>query len=297
MFQEIRVNSFGIPYTTEFSDASFACSSRNANASYVSDEHVSPSASLSSLAELALTRLEPHSPSSSTSSFSDILFSASSPSLPLQKAADKGTSLFNNRLFSRTFSLRSASSLLRRKPRHAISENHLSCTSPAHPRSSPDLANARSSWIVIPPYMPKPLPPPPQTALIESDMQLAGLYIGFRAEPDAREMHPHPKRRLLRLQQTISSAVLAAGMEAPSTGTGPCSVSAPGNKLQATSGKHPAALFRGTYGQMTTALEGAGLSVTPCHGFGFSGATRLGALFVARSGGSGMQLTKLTLWG
>ncbi|KIM70290.1 hypothetical protein SCLCIDRAFT_1207608 [Scleroderma citrinum Foug A] len=292
MFQEIRVNPSGIPYSTEFWDTSFAYSPQSRDGLYTSTDNGRLSPSLSSLTELALTRLEPHSPSSSSSSFSDILLSPSAPSLPLRKNTDKGTSLFQNRLFPQPFSLRSASSLLKRKPCRTIFENDLSCTPPAHLCRSTDVGNIRSSWIVIPPHVPKPLPPPPQTSSTESNVPVAGLYIQFRVHPDEPEVHP--KRRLLRLQKTIGAAVLAAGMETPSTGTD----SRPANsRSQATKDSCPASLFRGTYGQMTTALENAGLSATPCHGYGISGATRLGALFIARSNEHGMPLTKLTLWG
>jgi len=265
MFQEIRVNPSGIPYSTEFWDTSFAYSPQSGDGLYTSADNERTSPSLSSLTELALTRLEPHSPSSSSSSFSDILLSPSSPSLPLRKDTDKGTSLFHSRLFSQPFSLRSASSLLKRKPCRAIFENDLSRTPPAHSCSSTDVGNIRSSWIVIPPHGPKPLPPPPQTSSSESNVPVAGLYIQFRVHPN--EPEAHPKRRLLRLQKTIGAAVLAAGMETPSTGTDSCANS----RSQATKDSCPASLFRGTYGQMTAALENAGLSATPCHGCGISG--------------------------
>jgi len=265
MFQEIRVNPSGIPYSTEFWDTSFAYSPQSGDGLYTSADNERTSPSLSSLTELALTRLEPHSPSSSSSSFSDILLSPSSLSLPLRKDTDKGTSLFHSRLFSQPFSLRSASSLLKRKPCRAIFENDLSRTPPAHSCSSTDVGNIRSSWIVIPPHGPKPLPPPPQTSSSESNVPVAGLYIQFRVHPN--EPEAHPKRRLLRLQKTIGAAVLAAGMETPSTGTDSCANS----RSQATKDSCPASLFRGTYGQMTAALENAGLSATPCHGCGISG--------------------------
>ncbi|KIK30175.1 hypothetical protein PISMIDRAFT_671307, partial [Pisolithus microcarpus 441] len=83
MFQEIRVDSSGSPYATEFRDPSFFCSSTTLTKS---THHEYPSPSLSSLADLTLTRLESYSPSSSTSSLNRVLLSASSPSLPLQKA-------------------------------------------------------------------------------------------------------------------------------------------------------------------------------------------------------------------
>lgn len=58
-------------------------------------------------------------------------------------------------------------------------------------------------------------------------------------------------------------------------------------------------LFRGTYGQVMVALKAAGLVATPCMEGDFAGATRLGALFVARRSSEerNVQLRKLTLWG
>ena len=263
MFQEIRVNPSGVPYSIDFWDSSFSHIPQSAGEPYTSTDDGLRSPSLSSLTELALTRLEPHSPPSSSSSFSDLLLSPST-SLPLLKDADKGTSHFHNRFLSQPFSLRSAPSLLKRKPRRA-SENDLLCTPPAHPCSSIDVGNIRSSWIVIPSHNePKPLPPPPHTSSTEPNVPVAGLFIQFRAHSE--EPESHPKRRLLRLQKTIGSAVLAAGMETPSTGTDPTNL-----RPQAMKDSCPAALFRGTYGQMTTALENAGLSATPCHGCGISG--------------------------
>lgn len=187
-----------------------------------------------------------------------------------------------------SFSLRSASSLFKRKP-----------TQPAHH----DLTEVT-----------KPLPPPPKSDLSESH----GIYIQFPPE------HSHPqmsrKQRLVHLQQTISIAVLDAGMSrSPGNIAHPENHSSD-NPSHRTRGYRSAdALFCGTYGQMMAALEGAGLSVTPCLGDSLSGRgylftsndhcpstqilvsiadTRLGALFVARNNGaSGVQLRKITLWG
>ncbi|KAI6120666.1 hypothetical protein EDD16DRAFT_828126 [Pisolithus croceorrhizus] len=285
MFQEIRVNSSGIPYATEFRDSSFFRSSSTLESTH----HEYPSPSLSSLADLTLTRLESYSPSSSTSSLSRVLLSASSPSLPLQKATDKQTP---RRLFSRSFTLRSASSLLRRKPRRAVSQDPLSFSSSLS-QNGAGASNIRSSWIVVPP---KPLPALPQMrSPSESDLRVAGLHICFRAHMVGPQMHP--RKRLVHLQKTLASAVLAVGMETPSTGTGFCTANMPGNKSQINKDNNSGGLFRGTYGQVTAALENAGLIATRCDSDGIAGATRLGALFVARPDGRTMQLTKLTLWG
>ncbi|KAI6153849.1 hypothetical protein BKA82DRAFT_4094611 [Pisolithus tinctorius] len=284
MFQEIRVNSSGIPYATEFRDPSFFCSSSTLESAH----HEYPSPSLSSLADLTLTRLESYSPSSSTSSLTRVLLSTSSPSLPLQGATDKPAP---RRLFSRSFSLRSASSLLRRKPCRTVSDPLAFNSSPS--QNGVDNSNIRSSWIVVPP---KPLPALPQMrSPPESDLRVAGLHICFRAHVAGPQMHP--RKRLVHLQKTLASAVLAAGMETPATGAGCCAGNVQGNKSQINKESSTGGLFRGTYGQVTTALESAGLIATPCDSDGIAGATRLGALFVARPDGHVMQLTKLTLWG
>jgi hypothetical protein len=57
-------------------------------------------------------------------------------------------------------------------------------------------------------------------------------------------------------------------------------------------------LFRGTYGQVMSALKDAGLITTPCKEGGIDSATRLGALFVSTSNEDGsVEFNKLTLWG
>jgi len=69
---------------------------------------------------------------------------------------------------------------------------------------------------------------------------------------------------------------------------------ASGPTLQKTS----KSLFRGTYGQVMSALKDAGLMMTPCTEAGLEDATRLGALFVVGPNEyGGVELTKLTLWG
>ncbi|KAL4246310.1 hypothetical protein ABKN59_008964 [Abortiporus biennis] len=56
-------------------------------------------------------------------------------------------------------------------------------------------------------------------------------------------------------------------------------------------------LFRGTYGQVMTALNAAGLVTTPCKESGLEVARRLGVLFVASHNEHGaLELKKLTLW-
>ena len=75
------------------------------------------------------------------------------------------------------------------------------------------------------------------------------------------------KERLARLQQTISVAVLDAGMSrSPGSAIQP-QEHPDGNVIYTSRGyKTSNAMFCGTYGQMMAALEGAGLSATPCRG-------------------------------
>lgn len=136
------------------------------------------------------------------------------------------------------FSLRSASSLFKRRP-----------TQPIHPPAHDhDLVNDTS----------KPLPPPPKLDVSEPN----GIYIRF--PPDSSQPCMSRKQGLVLLQQTISAAVLDAGMS-----RSPGNMSHPechSSDNQARGCRSADALFCGTYGQMMAALEGAGLSATPCTG-------------------------------
>ncbi|KAF8560106.1 hypothetical protein OG21DRAFT_1479946 [Imleria badia] len=181
-----------------------------------------------------------------------------------------------------SFSLRSPSSLFKRKP----APTPPTSSSRTSNNSAPELwcANSEST---------KPLPLPPQSDVPETH----GIFI--RSPPESSHPQRSRKEKLVHLQQTISVAVLDAGMSrSPGSTTRPEKHSN-GNAVHGGRGyKTPDALFCGTYGQLMAALEGAGLSATPCAGENVSGYTRLGALFVARSdGASGLQLRKITLWG
>ncbi|KAG2044360.1 hypothetical protein BDR03DRAFT_849530 [Suillus americanus] len=119
-----------------------------------------------------------------------------------------------------------------------------------------------------------------------------GLHIQFATPPcDPRASS---RSRLVRLQKTITSAVVEAGMDTPSALEEQMDVSTnvPDYRSRDT-------LFRGTYGQVMVALKAAGLVATPCMEGDFAGATRLGALFVVHRSSEerNVQLRKLTLWG
>ncbi|KZT72866.1 hypothetical protein DAEQUDRAFT_663600 [Daedalea quercina L-15889] len=141
----------------------------------------------------------------------------------------------------------------------------------------------------------------------EDEGEGEGLFIQFATQRQG--MHQKlSNMRLWRLKQRIAKAVLAAGMDA-SPGTeklDPMDVptlsrmsygSIRSDDSSPAPDGSPGALFRGTYGQVMTALQAAGLVATPCKESGFDQATRLGALFVANhKDNSKLEFTKLTLW-
>ncbi|KAH8099777.1 hypothetical protein BXZ70DRAFT_217271 [Cristinia sonorae] len=137
-----------------------------------------------------------------------------------------------------------------------------------------------------------------------SESEGEGLLIRF-ASHRHHPYRPLSETRIAALKVRIANAVIAAGMDTPSTDRGKSSPErcishgrVLTSDLRRPRGVAPAgALFRGTYGQVTSALHAAGLTTTPCHQAGFSNAQRLGAMFVARPTDDGtLELAKLTLW-
>ena len=154
-----------------------------------------------------------------------------------------------------SFSLPSASSLFKRKP----SQRKPTRPSRNNSASEPPLWCASSEGS-------KPLPPPPQSDVSETH----GIYIQFPAEHNNPQMSR--KERLVRLQQTISMAVLDAGMSRSPGNTTHSEKPSDVNAKHGSRGyRTPDALFCGTYGQVVAALEGAGLSATPYPGEDSSG--------------------------
>ncbi|KAH9947110.1 hypothetical protein B0H21DRAFT_363889 [Amylocystis lapponica] len=132
-----------------------------------------------------------------------------------------------------------------------------------------------------------------------------GLYIQFASHPKDAP-HRLSESRLMRLKARIAKAVLAAGMSSssPPALANPldrkaalrCSDSSVQSTGSVDVPPH-GSFFRGTYGQVMSALTAVGLTTTPCKASGVEAATRLGALFVANHTESGsLELTKLTLW-
>lgn len=99
-----------------------------------------------------------------------------------------------------------------------------------------------------------------------------GLYIQF-ASHRFRPPHKLSNSRLLRLKHRIAKAVLAAGMDSsPSTEKDdpimvPTLSRVSYGSIQSTDplpGDETGSLFRGTYGQVMSALQSVGLITTPC---------------------------------
>ncbi|KAF8846108.1 hypothetical protein BDN67DRAFT_976936 [Paxillus ammoniavirescens] len=275
MTQDIRFNSFGIPYVVEFENVSFAPQHRIQDSR---SKHTCHDLLVSSFSDPGLAYSPTPSPSSSTSSFCHIESPPPAPPFPP---------------LHRSFSLRSASSLFRLKPRRSSLDMSLPSIRPIPSQCSNLSSNALPTWSA--PEHTKPLPPTPHRKV--ADVQADGLYIQFTSPESLPQMGR--KDKLVHLQKTINTAVLEAGMNTPPKNTVCQEPSNAEKTSQETRGyKTHDALYCGTYGQMMVALEGAGLYATPCLEAGLSGSTRLGALFVARhNGANGIELRKITLWG
>ncbi|KAH7910448.1 hypothetical protein BJ138DRAFT_1114092 [Hygrophoropsis aurantiaca] len=248
--QEVRFNSFGVPYIVEFGNVSFEPS--RTPGSYRSGKADYSTSACSSGPTLVYSNSS--SASSSTSSFCYISSSLSTLSLDSINTGRVRPKLSPFNSLSRSSTMRSASSFFKRKPTHQRSNtfpglSHTKCA------SSPSL----DPWHV-PPYTPKPLPPIPPS---ETD----GLYIQY---PSVMPTDRVPRKRLTHLQNMIATAVVEAGMDVASSTTNDGSTVLSSLTSGETRGLRKS-LFRGTYGQVMTALKSAGLTATPCLEEGFEG--------------------------
>ncbi|KAI0652474.1 hypothetical protein C8Q79DRAFT_102362 [Trametes meyenii] len=179
-------------------------------------------------------------------------------------------------------------------------------------RPTPSRTTLDSKWTLAPTASSETLTGPPPPPVPKDKLEPAypegnGLYIRF-----ASQLLQPPRKlsvsRLARMKYRIARAVLAAGMDASpgaecadpmdSASVGLCrtSVSSIRSEDVERDGM-PGSLFRGTYGQVMTALRAAGLEAVPCEESGVQDATRLGALFVAHPNGrGGVDFSRLTLW-
>ena len=126
---------------------------------------------------------------------------------------------------------------------------------------------ALTSWQFVPPHeLAEASHPTP----VEHAQKGRGLYVQLSPQPgtDAppsytARAHPGARRAsMVRLQNLISEAVKKAGMEGPPPTDHK-------NNSSASPEKSSKALFRGTYGQVMTALNSNELMTTPCDEAGF----------------------------
>lgn len=278
MPQQIHWTPFGIPYVVEFNNVSFA-PRRTASPSEDTLASFHTPEKSASVSEQSLTYSCP-SATSSTSSFCHISQGMLESPLQTRSSISRLVSLSRS-----APGMRSASSFFKRKHQ----KSHPSTHKP-YSASQDTSNNSIDTWCYIPTHVPKPLPPMPQKE--PEGIHVDGLHIQFATPP--YDPRASSRSRLVRLQKTITSAVVEAGMDTPSALDEQMDVSTnvPGHRSRDT-------LFRGTYGQVMVALKAAGLVATPCMEGDFAGATRLGALFVAHRSSEerNVQLRKLTLWG
>ncbi|KAG2076965.1 hypothetical protein BDR04DRAFT_635077 [Suillus decipiens] len=278
MPQQIHWTPFGIPYVVEFNNVSFA-PRRTASPSEDTLASFHTPEKSASVSEQSLTYSCP-SATSSTSSFCHISQGMLESPLQTRSSISRLVSLSRS-----APGMRSASSFFKRKHQ----KSHPSTHKP-YSASQDTSNNPIDTWCYIPTHVPKPLPPMPRKE--PEGIHVDGLHIQFATPP--YDPRASSRSRLVRLQKTITSAVVEAGMDTPSALDEQMDVSTnvPGHRSRDT-------LFRGTYGQVMVALKAAGLVATPCMEGDFAGATRLGALFVAHRSSEerNVQLRKLTLWG
>jgi hypothetical protein len=141
-------------------------------------------------------------------------------------------------------------------------------------RRSSSPTESLSSWCYIPPYEPSQTP---EVSPSEIAKPGRGLYIQFANSfptseaPPSYSSRPEPIRRkstITRLRRTITTAVQDAGMESP-TATDKQNPLDSKDLSQSTQRRSSKSLFRGTYGQVMSALKDAGLMITPCTEAGF----------------------------
>jgi hypothetical protein len=175
----------------------------------------------------------------------------------------------------------SASTPARSLPSHTLSlRSRSSSRSYTRRRRSPSPAESLSSWCSIPPYEPPQVPEAPISGVEKLGR---GLYIQFSSSVPTCEAPPsyspqpervrEPRRKrsaIARLRRTIANAVQDAGMESPTIAE---KQDPPDNNDGSGPNQHKTSksLYRGTYGQVMSALKDAGLMMTPCTALGFEG--------------------------
>ncbi|KAM5535829.1 hypothetical protein V8D89_010447 [Ganoderma adspersum] len=335
MAPEIRFNSFGIPYLVEFANITFRSRTRTRKASPSSctrSGSVTPTSSF--YKPLLETRPSFESTSSATSRPSLDTYSSSSSSRPLlnlhpsvhRNRASSRLSFESDWSFATTSSKTLAGlSMATGKAQHKHKRDPKLAPVPTPPFSpispiSPILAT--EPRIVLEAEIDTRSPHRVDSGYSEGggagagdgEPEGKGLLIRFASQL-APPSHQLSQNRLRRLKYRIAKAVMAAGMHTATSpefdptdeASGASAYGATPRESYASIGSiyseeveengMPGSLFRGTYGQVMNALQGAGLSVSPCKESGVQYATSLGALFVAQHNAyGGVEFIKLTLW-
>ncbi|PIL31382.1 hypothetical protein GSI_06082 [Ganoderma sinense ZZ0214-1] len=321
MAPEIRFNSFGIPYLVEFANITFRSRARSRKASRASRPRSGSVTPTASIYKPSLeTRPSFESTGTTASRPSIDTYSSSSSSRPL---LNLHPSVHRNRASSRLsfesdWSFATASSETLAGPTMMKGK--------AQHKRDPKLAP-----VPTPPFSPVSISPILATEpriVLEAEIDTRGRVDsgysegGGEREPEGKGLlircasqlappsHKLSQNRLMRLKYRIAKAVMAAGMHtasSPEFSPADDEYEATPRESYASIGSIysedveenglPGELFRGTYGQVMNALQGAGLTASPCEESGVQYATRLGALFVARQNAcGGVDFTKLTLW-
>ncbi|KAI1793123.1 hypothetical protein LXA43DRAFT_886287 [Ganoderma leucocontextum] len=313
MAPEVRFNSFGIPYLVEFANITFRSRLRKASrSSRTRSGSVTPTASIHKQSLDSRPSFE-----SSTSSRPSLdTYSSSRPILNLHPSVHRNRA--SSRLsFESDWTFATASS-------ETLAGLSMSKGKAQHKR------DLKLAPVLTPPFSPispvsiSPILATEPRIVIESEIDTRGrtgdgepegkgLLIRFASQL-AQPPHTLSENRLARLKYRIAKAVMAAGMHAASSpefaatdegdeysqGATPRESYASIGSIYSEEVEEaglPGSLFRGTYGQVMNALQGAGLIASPCKESGVQYATCLGALFVAHQNASGgVDFTRLTLW-
>ena len=167
-------------------------------------------------------------------------------------------------------------------PAHSFFSSRSRSSSRSHTpyrRRSPSPTESLSSWCSIPPYEPYEALESTRSEIEKRDR---GLYIQFAssfstAEPPPSYYSGHEpirnKSAICRLRRAIANAVQDAGMESPRAVEKQNPLDSNDVSGSPTQQKSSKSLYRGTYGQVMSALKDAGLMATPCTEAGFEDGT------------------------
>lgn len=285
MAPEIRFNSFGIPYLVEFANITFRSRARKAKRGpRPRSGSVTPTASIYKPSLETRPSFESSATTSSRPSL-DTYTSSTRPILNLHPSVHRNRA--SSRLsFESDWTFATASSETLAGPSMTKGK--------AQHKRDPKLAP-----VPTPPFSPiSPILATEPRIVLEAEIDTCGRVdsaygstFGAEAEPDGKGLlirfasqlappaHKLSQNRLARLKYRIAKAVMAAGMHTASTpefttADEDMAVAETPRESYASIGSIyseeveecglPGSLFRGTYGQVMNALQGAGLTASPC---------------------------------